>query len=92
MLNEERIRLMTKLAIYEEGEGKKTIPMSRFYRSDFIGRAIMKSFIIGTILYGILLGIWIIYQMENFLNGDLDEMIDNLRAADNAEKLKGTEE
>ncbi len=33
-----------------------------------------------------------IYQMENFLNGDLDEMIDNLRAADNAEKLKGTEE
>ena len=65
MLNEERIRLMTKLAIYEEGEGKKTIPMSRFYRRDFIGRAIMKSFIIGTILYGILLGIWIIYQMEN---------------------------
>ena len=30
-----------------------------------------------------------IYQMENFLNGDLDEMIDNLIAADRAEKLKG---
>ena len=33
-----------------------------------------------------------IYQMENFLNGDLDEMIDNLTAADRAEKLKGSEE
>ena len=33
-----------------------------------------------------------IYQMENFLNGDLDEMIDNLIAADRAEKLKGDEE
>ena len=33
-----------------------------------------------------------IYQMENFLNGDLDEMIDNLIAADTAEKLKGNEE
>ena len=33
-----------------------------------------------------------IYQMENFLNGDLDEMIDNLIAADRAEKLKGEEE
>ena len=33
-----------------------------------------------------------IYQMENFLNGDLDEMIDNLIAADTAEKLKGDEE
>ena len=32
-----------------------------------------------------------IYQMENFLNGDLDEMIDNLIAADRAEKLKGEE-
>lgn len=33
-----------------------------------------------------------IYQMENFLNGDLDEMIDNLIAADRAEKLKGEEQ
>ena len=33
-----------------------------------------------------------VYQFENFLNGDLDEMIDNLIAADNAEKLKGEEE
>ena len=33
-----------------------------------------------------------IYQMENFLNGDLDEMIDNLITADTAEKLKGNEE
>ena len=33
-----------------------------------------------------------VYQFENFLNGDLDEMIDNLTAADRAEKLKGEEE
>ena len=32
-----------------------------------------------------------IYQMENFLNGDIDEMINNLIAADRAEKLKGEE-
>ncbi len=33
-----------------------------------------------------------IYQMENFLNGDLDEIIDNLIAADRAERLKGEED
>ena len=33
-----------------------------------------------------------IYQMENFLNGDIDEMIDNLIAANRAEMLKGDEE
>ena len=31
-----------------------------------------------------------IYQIEDFLNGNLDEMIDNLTAADRAEKLKST--
>ena len=33
-----------------------------------------------------------IFQMENFLNGDIDEMVDNLTAADRAERLKGEED
>ena len=33
-----------------------------------------------------------IFQMEKFLNGDMDEMIDNLIATDRAEKLKGNNE
>ena len=33
-----------------------------------------------------------IFQFENFLNGDLDELIDSLIAADRAERLKGEEE
>ena len=33
-----------------------------------------------------------IFQIDDFLNGNLDEMIDNLIATDRAEKLKGDEE
>ncbi len=33
-----------------------------------------------------------IFQMEDFLNGNLDEMLDSLIAADRAERLKGDEE
>ena len=33
-----------------------------------------------------------IFQMEDFLNGNLDELIDNLIASDRAEKLKGDDE
>jgi len=33
-----------------------------------------------------------IFQFENFLNGDIDELIDSLIAADRAERLKGEEE
>lgn len=33
-----------------------------------------------------------IYNLDNFMNGDIQEMIDSLKLAENAEKLKGTEE
>ena len=33
-----------------------------------------------------------IYQFENFLNGDMDELIDNLIATDQAERLQGEHE
>jgi len=33
-----------------------------------------------------------IYNLDNFMNGDIQEMIDALKLAENAEKLKGSEE
>ncbi len=33
-----------------------------------------------------------VFQMENFLNGAIDDMLDNLIAADRAERLKGEEQ
>lgn len=32
MLNEERVILMTKMASYEEGEGKKSMSLGRYFR------------------------------------------------------------
>jgi peptide chain release factor 1 len=31
------------------------------------------------------------YNLASFMNGDIQEMIDSLRMAENAEKLKGQE-
>lgn len=44
MLNEKRIRLMTKLARYESGEGKEELRIARYYRSDYIGLAMFRNF------------------------------------------------
>lgn len=30
--------------MYEQGEGKKYLPVSRYYRSDYIGLAMIKNF------------------------------------------------
>lgn len=56
MLNEEKIKIMNKqFAMYEQGEGKKYLPVSRYYRSDYIGLALIKNFFLVTIGYCLIL-------------------------------------
>ena len=55
MLNEEKIRIMNKLAMYEQGEVKKYLPVSKYYRSDYIGLAMIKNFFLVTIGYCLVL-------------------------------------
>lgn len=65
MLNEDRIRLMTKMASYEEGKGKEYMPIKQYYRKDYVCLGMMKSFITSSIAFGILFFCWILYEMEH---------------------------
>ncbi len=72
MLNEERIRLMTKMASYETREGKEHMPIKQYYRRDYISYEMMKTFVTSTIAFGILFLCWVIYKMDSladFLTG-----------------------
>lgn len=51
MINEEKVKIMTKIAMYEQGSGRKYLPVSRYYRSDYIGLALIKNFFLVTIGY-----------------------------------------
>ena len=68
MLNEERIKLMTSMASYEATEGKKNESVARHFRSDYVGLEVLKAVIFGTIAYMIVFGMYIYYDLENFLN------------------------
>ncbi|MGN0156510.1 MAG: hypothetical protein ACI39N_04625 [Lachnospiraceae bacterium] len=67
MINEDRIILMTKLASYEKHEGKKYIPISKYFRSDYISLQIMKAIICGTIAFGVIMGVGMLYDFEFFI-------------------------
>lgn len=75
MLNEERIRLMTKMACYEDGIGKKYMPIKQYYRRDYVSYQMLKTLITSTIAFGLLFVCWILYDMESITealgNGDL---------------------
>ena len=53
MLNEERVILMTKMASYEENEGKKNVNIGNYFRGDYIAIQVLKSIFCATIAYAI---------------------------------------
>ncbi|MDE6620410.1 MAG: hypothetical protein K2K74_08000 [Lachnospiraceae bacterium] len=67
MLNEERIRLMTKMACYEAVEGRKNVAISNYFRGDYIGLQVIKSIIGATIAYVIIFAMFIFYDFEVFM-------------------------
>ena len=68
MLEEERIRHMAKLASYEAKKGKEEIKISRFYRSDYLGLALIKNFFLVTIGYALILAAAAAYFGEQLLD------------------------
>ena len=67
MINQERLRLMTKMAAYEADEGKKNMAIASYFRSDYMGLQIIKSIICATIAYLIIFGLFIYYDFETFM-------------------------
>lgn len=68
MLDAEKIRLMTKLAHYENEQGKEDLKISRYYRSDFIGIALLKNLLVISIGYILLWGLIIAYNLDFLLD------------------------
>lgn len=68
MLNEKKIALMTKMAIYEQGEGRKSIPMSKYYRSDYLSLRIINTAIVVTIAYFLVIALGVLVNLEKILD------------------------
>ena len=67
MLNEERVILMTRMASYECGEGKKNVKIGNYFRSDYIAVQVLGSVICATIAYGVVFAMYIFYDFEVFM-------------------------
>ena len=67
MLNNKKIRIMSKLAIYEQNEGKDDIKLSKYYRLDYIRLHLLQDILSVTIAYILVAGMIIFYHMENLI-------------------------
>lgn len=64
MVNEERVKQLYKIAIYEQTEEKKTRQTGLYYRSDYIGKEVVKSFFSGSIAYVIMALLWVMSNLD----------------------------
>ena len=64
MVNNRKVRLMTKLAIYEKKEGKEDIKLSKYFRRDYVRLHLIYNIIAVTIGYLLVLALICAYQME----------------------------
>lgn len=67
MVSEERIKLMTRMAAYEQEEHKKNKVIVGYFRSDYISLQLLKSLISSTLAFGIMFGLYILYDFELFM-------------------------
>lgn len=67
MLSQERIKLMTKMAAYEENEGKKYMSIGSYFRSDYMGMQVIRSVISGTLAFFLLAGLYAYYHFETMM-------------------------
>lgn len=67
MLSEERVILMTKMASYEEHEGKENMKIGNYFRSDYIAVQVLKSVFCATLAFGLIFALFIFYDFEVFM-------------------------
>ena len=67
MVNEDRIRLMTRMAAYEQEGYEKHKKIVGLFRSDYISVQMLKSAVFTTIAFCILISLYIAYDFEVFM-------------------------
>ena len=68
MVNEERLKPMVKMAMFDKNDGAECKPMIEFAREDYVAWQLLGSFITGSIAFVILLAMWVLMDTEKFLN------------------------
>ena len=54
LLNENKIKMMTKMAIYEKNEGKSMLKTAKYFKGDYIAFGVLKT-VIATTFAGVIL-------------------------------------
>lgn len=58
---------MTRMAAYEAGDGKKNQTVCSYFRGDYVGFQMLKTWIAVTIAFCIMSGVYLLFQMDSIM-------------------------
>lgn len=67
MIKEERVKELFRAAVYERNEDKWSRQTGRYYKKDYVGKEMIKSFFAGTLVFILILVLWGLYSADSLL-------------------------
>lgn len=68
MLNEDKVRQMTRLAVFETEKGRQADIASHYYKNDYISYHLIWTAIASTFAYILIVGLFVFCRMEYYIN------------------------
>lgn len=82
MLNEEKIRLMTDVAVFEKKNGPKVTAITSYFKNDYISRNMIRGFLSFTLCAALILVLWALFNMDLFISSvGVDALLSILKKA-----------
>ncbi|MBO6149554.1 MAG: hypothetical protein J6O43_00110 [Clostridium sp.] len=68
MLREDKLRMMTDLAMFEKKHGAQIRETSDFFKSDYVGRHLLRGFFRYSVSFFLLFGLFLIFNLDRYLS------------------------
>ena len=68
MLNEEKIRQMTELALLKKSKGEQMFEIDNYFEEDYVGKHMLRSFFVYTVCFALVVVLAILYNLENLMS------------------------
>lgn len=68
MVREEKVKLMSRIAIYEKNKGKTEIPMNGYYKGDYVRLHTLKAIVSATVTFILIAVLIVVYKIDFLLD------------------------
>ena len=67
MVDERKVRLMTRLSIFEKKETNRSLVISRYFRNDYVRYNVLKTWVAATVVYWSVVGAYVFNYFDDIL-------------------------